>query len=105
MRKPLSRGNFYHDLRSVFPISSQSNPTLQLLTNPVYTQRIRRFNRLYLDRPLPAIDLAQFKTERVIRAKRHQIAFKRKGNAMGWVEYFNLEVFFGLGLVVGVLMK
>jgi hypothetical protein len=49
-----------------------------------------------LDRPLPALDLALFHTERVIRAHKHEVVFKRKGIDLYWFEYLYVQLMLGL---------
>jgi hypothetical protein len=45
-----------------------------------------------LDRPIPALDLALFQTERILRARNHEIVFKRKGIDLYWFEFLYAQL-------------
>ena len=57
---------------------------------------------LLLDRPRPALDMAIFYVERVMRASSpdHKIAFRRKGIEMRWLDFLYAPLIGGLSLAL-----
>ncbi|KAI6190864.1 UDP-glucuronosyl UDP-glucosyltransferase domain containing protein [Aphelenchoides bicaudatus] len=51
----------------------------KILNEPVYAENIRKFKRIYTDRVIPQMDLAQFHVERAIRSKHTHRFNKRQG--------------------------
>jgi hypothetical protein len=67
-----------------------------MLQNPKFQQKSNKLHDIMLDRPIPALDLALFYTERVIRAPNNEVAFKRKGIDLYWHEYLYAQLAFML---------
>ncbi|KAI6190907.1 UDP-glucuronosyltransferase [Aphelenchoides bicaudatus] len=70
-------------------VYSEINHVLQ---NPYYQERYNRLYDILLDRPIPALDMALFQTERILRAHNNEVVFKRKGIDLYWYEYLYVQL-------------
>ncbi|KAI1707068.1 UDP-glucoronosyl and UDP-glucosyl transferase domain-containing protein [Ditylenchus destructor] len=66
-----------------------------ILNNPFYEERARKYREIFLDRPMPSIDEAVFYTEKILRTPNGRITFQRKGIDLSWAEfsYYELALF------------
>ncbi|KAI1716741.1 UDP-glucoronosyl and UDP-glucosyl transferase domain-containing protein [Ditylenchus destructor] len=76
------------------------NTIEDILNNPFYEERARKYREIFLDRPMPSIDEAVFYTEKILRTRNGRITFQRKGIDLSWAEFS----FYELSLFVVVLM-
>lgn len=63
-----------------------------MLENPKYGERVGKLYDIFLDRPIPDLDEAEFYVTRVIRSKNQPLFFRRKGTEMSLVEYCDIDL-------------
>lgn len=61
----------------------------EVLNKPIYKERVEKLQQIFLDRPIDALDEAEFYVKQLI--KRPKKLFKRIGSQLNLNQYFNLD--------------
>ncbi|CAD5227146.1 unnamed protein product [Bursaphelenchus xylophilus] len=68
------------------------NEMNRILTQSFYQQSIDKNAKFLVDLPLPALELAKFHTERILRARDGKVVFRRKGMDLYWYQFLYLDL-------------
>lgn len=81
---------------------------VELLENRKYAERVAKMQRIFLDRPISALDESEFHVRKFIRKGKELLGkhnFKRKGVDMHFVEFFAFDLVFLILLLVFSITK
>uniref|UniRef100_A0A915ES39 glucuronosyltransferase n=1 Tax=Ditylenchus dipsaci TaxID=166011 RepID=A0A915ES39_9BILA len=77
----------------------------KVLSNPKYSERVEKMYRIFLDRPMPDLDEAEFHVSRAIKMKDRPMFFQRTAMDMYLLQYLHLELLIFVVLALFIIKQ
>lgn len=80
----------------------------EILNNfEVKKSKMEKLRSIYMDKLIQPMDLAEFYVNRSVKTFKNngKVVFERKGVNLGWIDYSNLDLFFGIFILFWIVWK